>query len=66
MQGGKSSPSEPAPVSSPNADFSENFAAISTGISSPPRARIVTPEAPVKEVKNAQTSTVRIAEPPRK
>ncbi|MFM1942409.1 MAG: hypothetical protein RI897_1391 [Verrucomicrobiota bacterium] len=32
----------------------------------PPRARIVTPEAPVKEVKKAQTRTVTTAGPPRR
>jgi len=35
------------------------------GINNPPRARIVTPEAPVKEVKKAHTREVTIAGPPR-
>jgi len=34
-------------------------------MSRPPRARIVTPEAPVNEVKKAQTSTATSAGPPR-
>ena len=34
-------------------------------MSSPPSARIVTPEAPVNEVKNAQTRATRMAGPPR-
>ena len=34
-------------------------------MSNPPRARIVTPEAPVNVVKNAQTRVVAIAGPPR-
>ena len=34
-------------------------------MSNPPSARIVTPDAPVNEVKKAQTSAVTIAGPPR-
>ena len=65
-QGGKSRPNEPAPVSKPSASRSEYRAASSTGISRPPSARIVTPDAPVNEVKKAQTSAVAMAGPPRK
>ncbi len=64
-QGGKSRPSEPAPVIRPSAERSEYCAEMRIGIKSPPSARIVTPEAPVNEVKNAQTSAVMIAGPPR-
>ena len=64
-EGGNSSPRPPEPVSNPNVERSEYPAPISTGISSPPNARIVTPDAPVNEVKNAQASTVTIAGPPR-
>ncbi len=38
---------------------------MSTGISSRPSARIVTPDPPVNAVKNAQPSTVATAAPPR-
>ena len=44
----------------------ENFAAASTGMSTPPSARIVAPEPPVNDVKNAHTSAVTIAGPPRR
>src|SRR6266849_5386612 len=63
--GGKSSPIDPAPVMSPRESFSEYFAPARTGMSSPPSARMVTPEAPVNEVKNAHANTVTIAGPPR-
>src|SRR4030095_2703476 len=62
--GGNKSPSAPEPVNKPTASRSEYRAERSTGRSSPPSARIVTPDAPVKEVKNAQTSAVTIAGPP--
>ena len=58
-------PSEPAPVSRPSALRSEYRAASSTGMSTPPSARIVTPDAPVNEVKNAHTRAVTMAGPPR-
>ena len=64
-QGGNKSPSEPDPVTRPRASFSRNRAASSMGISRPPSARIVTPEAPVNEVKKAQTRAVTMAGPPR-
>ena len=57
--------SEPAPVSRPMEVRSEYRAASSTGMSTPPSARMVAPEAPVNEVKNAQTRVVTIAGPPR-
>ena len=64
-QGGKRTPSDPAPVSMPMLERSLYPADCSTGIKSPPSARIVTPEAPVNVVKNAQTRTVTITAPPR-
>ena len=63
--GGNKIPSEPAPVSKPSAVRSRYFAASNTGISTPPSARIVTPEPPVNDVKNAHTNDVTIAGPPR-
>src|SRR5207247_6434846 len=64
-QGGKRRTSEPAPVSSPSEAFSVYPLASGTGMSKPPSASIVTPEAPVKEVKKAQIRAVTIAGPPR-
>ncbi len=58
-------PREPAPVSKPSALRSEYRAASRTGISTPPSARIVTPDAPVNEVKKAHTRAVTMAGPPR-
>jgi len=58
-------PSEPAPVSRPSAFRSENFVATSIGMSSPPSARMVTPDPPVNVVKKAHTSAVTMAGPPR-
>src|SRR5258708_38590655 len=63
--GGKSIPKEPAEVSSPRASFSLYFSAIKIGINRPPRARMVTPEPPVKQVKKAQTRAVTMAGAPR-
>ena len=63
--GGNSSPRPPEPVSIPRVERSEYPAPISTGRSSPPSARMVTPDAPVKEEKNAQARTVTMAGPPR-
>jgi hypothetical protein len=63
--GGKSSPMLPEEVSSPMENFSGYFICSDrTEKSMPPRARIVTPEAPVKDVKNAQIITVAIIIPP--
>ena len=53
--GGKSKPKEPAEVNSPNEFLSVYFSAIRMGMRSPPKARMVTPDPPVKEVKKAQT-----------
>src|SRR5260221_2543712 len=63
-QGGSNSPSEPAPVNKPSASLFDKPEPASTGITNQPTARIVTPEAPVKDVKKAHTSTVTIAAPP--
>ena len=65
-QGGSRTPSDPAPAISPSAPRSSCFAASSNGMTSPPSARMVTPEPPVKAVKNAQARTVTIAGPPRR
>src|SRR5689334_13748955 len=62
--GGNNNPREPAPVTSPNAALSEYLSANNTGSKSPPSATIVTPEAPVNDVKNAHDNAVTIAEPP--
>ena len=63
--GGKRSPRPPEPVSIPKVERSEYPAPISTGNNNPPKARMVTPEAPVNEVKNAHARTVTMAGPPR-
>ncbi len=62
-EGGKRIPRAPAPVISPSEGLSPYFAEVSTGINSGPKARMVTPEPPVKAVKNAQTKMVTMAGP---
>ena len=57
-------PIDPEVVTSPREKFSGNRDLINTGSSRPPSERMVIPEAPVKEVKNANTRTVRTAGPP--
>src|SRR5579871_879553 len=64
--GGKSIPREPAEVKRPRASRSLYFSAKRMGISRPPKARMVTPEPPVKAVKKAQTQAVTMAGPPRR
>src|SRR6185295_11219450 len=63
--GGSRMPSEPAAVINPSALRSEYWAETRTGISKPASARIVTPDPPVNEVKNAQIKAVAMAGPPR-
>src|SRR5258705_3279007 len=62
--GGSRSPIEPATVTRPKENSSVKPDFTSTGRSSPPSERIVTPEAPVNDVKNANTSVVTMAGPP--
>jgi hypothetical protein len=62
--GGKRSPIEPDTVRSPMAKSSGYRSASSTGSSRPPSARMVTPDAPVNDVKNAKSTVVTIAVPP--
>src|SRR3990172_3650242 len=59
--GGKRSPSEPEAVRSPRENLSVYRSARRAGNRIPPSATIVTPEAPVKVVKNVHTSTVTTA-----
>src|SRR5262245_55970454 len=62
--GGQSRPNDPDAVSNPSEKRSGYPSASSAGSSSPPSARIVTPEPPVKIVKNAQTNAQTTAVPP--
>ena len=62
--GGRRRPVDPADVTRPIENRSEYPARIIRGTSSPPSARISTPDDPVKLEKNAQTSTVPKATPP--
>ena len=57
-------PSDPAEVSSPKASLGLYFSAKRMGMRSPPRAKMVTPDPPVKQVKKAQTKAVTMAGPP--
>src|SRR5436190_2223451 len=54
--GGNSSPSEPDAVNNPNAKRSRYPSLISAGNSTPPSAKIVTPDPPVKTVKNEHST----------
>ena len=63
-EGGKSRPSEPAAVTRPSEKPSGYLSSSSDGSSRPPTARMVTPEAPVKVVKTAQTKAAITATPP--
>ena len=62
--GGSKIPRLPDAVSTPRENRSLYPCLISTGNMSPPSARIVTPEPPVKVVKKAQTHMAATAVPP--
>ena len=62
--GGKSKPSEPATVIRPNEKAFEYPSLINKGKKRPPRARIVTPDPPVKAVKNPHKRTRITGVPP--
>jgi hypothetical protein len=62
--GGRSNPSEPDAVSRPRAKRSRYPSLISAGRSTPPSARIVTPEPPVNAVKNEHSTAHTTADPP--
>ena len=62
--GGKSKPILPDAVTKPSENLSGYFSFKRTGYNIPPRARIVTPDAPVNAVKNEHVKSVTIASPP--
>ncbi len=62
--GGNSSPSDPAAVTRPTEKSSGYPSSRSDGRRSPPSARIVTPDAPVKVVNRAHTNVAITATPP--
>ncbi len=55
--GGKRSPKDPAVVISPKENISEYPSSIKTGYKIAPSAKIVTPDPPVRAVKNAHNNT---------
>ena len=62
--GGNIKPVLPAEVNIPIENLSEYLFSLKIVKSIPPRARMVTPDAPVKDVKKAQMITVAIIIPP--
>src|SRR5882757_10370226 len=62
--GGNSSPSDPDAVKSPSANRSRYPSLRSAGNNTPPSARIVTPDPPVKTVKNEHSTAQTTAVPP--
>src|ERR1700730_7222198 len=63
-EGGSSRPSDPDAVSRPRENFSRYPSLSSAGNSTPPSARIVTPDPPVNTVKNEQSTAQTTAVPP--
>ena len=62
--GGRSNPKLPVAVNRPTEKSDLKPDSIRTGSSNPPNARIVTPDAPVKVVKNAHRIVAATAVPP--
>ena len=62
--GGNNKPNDPDTVISPKENNSEYPDFLNKGYKSPPRAKIVTPEPPVKAVKNPHNKTTTTGVPP--
>ncbi len=62
--GGRSSPKLPEVVNSPRENLSGYFSLIRAGKSRPPKAIMVTPDAPVNAVKRVQAKRATTANPP--
>ena len=62
--GGYKSPRLPEEVNKPSENLSGYFPFIKEGKSKPPKAMIVTPEAPIKAVKMAHENNATMANPP--